>query len=134
MQFPKGVRVTVEPRHESWFEADLPPVLARHDAALCLSDSPERRTPLLRTARWGYLRMHAGRARPFPCYGRGALESWAERLAKLWPASASIYVYFNNDDAACALRDAQRFAGATTRAGLEPTRVPSPREITVGGE
>jgi uncharacterized protein YecE (DUF72 family) len=131
-QFPKGVRVAVEPRHESWFSDEIAALLERRGAAFCLSDSPQRKTPYWRTAAWGYLRMHAGRATPAPCYGRAALATWAERLAELWPASASVYVYFNNDEAACALRDAQRFARAATRSGLRPSRVPSAHEISVG--
>jgi uncharacterized protein YecE (DUF72 family) len=130
-QFPEGVKVAVEPRHASWFDQATKRVLERHGAAYCLSDSIGRRSPHWRTANWGYLRMHEGRAKPHPCYGRSALRTWAERLAQLWPRSATVYVYFNNDEAACALRDAQRFAGAAANAGLEPTRVPSPRELSV---
>jgi uncharacterized protein YecE (DUF72 family) len=133
-QFPDDVRVAVEPRHESWFEVDTPGVLARHGAAFCLSDSPERKTPHWRTATWGYLRLHAGRADPRPCYGRSALRSWAERLAEMWPTSANVYVYFNNDACGCAVRDAQRFAGAARRVGLTPTRVPRAHEVSVGKE
>ena len=67
-QFPDHVRVTVEPRHASWFETDdTRRVLERHRAALCLSDSPDRRSPRWRTASWGYLRFLAGRASPGPC-------------------------------------------------------------------
>jgi len=130
-QFPDDVRVAVEPRHESWFEVDTPTVLMRHGAALCLSDSPGRKTPHWRTTSWGYLRLHAGRAYPQPCYGRTALRSWAERLAAMWPKSATIYVYFNNDECGCAIRDARRFAGAVERAGLSPSRVPPARDIRI---
>jgi len=131
VQFPDEIRVAVEPRHQSWFEVDTPGLLARHGAAFCLADNAGRRTPDWRTADWGYLRMHAGRAHPNPCYGRGALQSWAKRLAEMWPASATIYVYFNNDECGCALRDAQRFATAVERAGLTPSRVAPAREISV---
>jgi uncharacterized protein YecE (DUF72 family) len=130
-QFPSDVRVAVEPRHESWFEADTPAVLRSHRAAFCLSDSPARRTPYWRTADWGYLRMHQGRSNPSPCYGRAALQGWAKRLSDLWSPKATVYAYFNNDTAGCALRDAQRFANAVSAVGLEPTRVPSPREVHV---
>jgi uncharacterized protein YecE (DUF72 family) len=130
-QFPKGVRVTVEPRHDSWYSDDIASLLEHHGAAFCLTDSPERKTPYWRTAEWGYLRMHAGKASPHPCYGDAALATWARRLAELWPVSATVYVYFNNDERACALRDANRFAAAAARAGLRPTRVPSLREISV---
>jgi len=133
-QFPASVKVAFEPRHESWFDPATKKLLERHGAALCLADSIGRRSPHWRTANWGYLRMHEGRASPHPCYGRSALRSWAERLARLWPSSATIYVYFNNDERACALRDAQRFANALSAEKLRPSRVPAAREITLASD
>ncbi len=130
-RFPKKVRVSFEPRHESWFDADTRSVLERRGAALCLSDTPQRKSPHWRTAEWGYLRMHAGRATPHPCYGRRALATWAQRLADMWPPSATIYVYFNNDERACALRDAALFARAIEKAGLEASHAPSTSEVHI---
>jgi uncharacterized protein YecE (DUF72 family) len=130
--FPAGVRVAVEPRHGSWFSDEVRDLLSQHGAALCLADSPRRRTPLWRTAGWTYLRMHQGTATPPPCYGRQALASWASRLAELVGADADAYVYFNNDPAGCAVRDARVFARAAARAGLRPTRVPAAGEVRVG--
>jgi len=127
--FPASTRVAVEPRHESWYHDDLAVVLAKHNAAYCMSDSPGSRAPRWRTADWGYLRLHEGRARPHPCYGRRALETWAERLAELFRSRHDVYVFFNNDHNACALRDAQRFAAAVRRAGLRPTRVPTAQDV-----
>jgi len=126
--FPRHVRIAFEPRHESWHQEETAALLARHDAAFCLSDHPSRRAPLWRTAGWGYLRFHQGRASPFPCYGRSALRSWAGRLADLWADTDDLYVYFNNDHGGCAVRDAHRFALALERVGLTPTRVPGARE------
>jgi uncharacterized protein YecE (DUF72 family) len=121
--FPARTRVAVEARHSSWFSDDLRAVLERHDAALCLADRRSRPvTPLWRTASWGYLRMHQGRGASEPCYGRTALSSWARRLALLFSAEDDVYVYFNNDAGACALRDARRFSSALSASGLEPTR------------
>jgi uncharacterized protein YecE (DUF72 family) len=130
--FPPSVRVAVEPRHDSWFSEELFDLLEERSVALCLADSPHRRTPLRRTTDWGYVRFHQGRASPSPCYGRAALTSWARRLAELWPPSADVFAFFNNDPLGCAVRDAARFAGMSRRAGLEPTRVPSVRCVRVG--
>ena len=127
--FPPDVRVAVEFRHESWFSDGTRALLADHDAAFCLADSPKRRTPEWRTASWGYVRFHEGRSSPRPCYGRAALAGWADRLAGLFGPDEDLYAFFNNDPRGCAVRDAQRFARAVERAGLAPTRVPSPREV-----
>jgi uncharacterized protein YecE (DUF72 family) len=130
--FPAGVKVAVEPRHPSWAVPELARLLESREAALCLADNHGPVTPLWPTASWGYLRLHAGRARPEPCYGRQALATWAGRLADLWPPSAEVYAFLNNDTAGCALRDARWLAAAARRAGLEPTRVPGPAEAPVG--
>jgi uncharacterized protein YecE (DUF72 family) len=108
--FPRSVRVAVEFRHPSWYTDATTSVLAEHDAALCLADSPRRRTPEWRTASWGYLRMHEGRASPYPCYGRQALTSWARRLVDMFKPSEDVYVYFNNDVNACAVANAEQFS------------------------
>ena len=129
--FPGDVRVAVEFRHDSWFTEETQAILRRHDAAFCLADSPKRRTPLWRTASWGYVRLHEGRSSPRPCYGRAALAGWAGRLAELFAAGDDVYAFFNNDPRGCAVRDAQRFGGAVERVGLVPTRVPASREVSV---
>jgi uncharacterized protein YecE (DUF72 family) len=131
--FPKDVRLAVEPRDDSWFSDQVRAMLEDHGAALCLADSPHRQGPAWRTADWGFLRFHEGRASPRPCYGEGALEAWAERVASLWPSSADVFCYFNNDTHACALRDAITFARLARKAGLEPTRVPDPSEVRLSG-
>ena len=130
--FPPGVRVAVEPRHDSWWTDQVRDLLASHGAALCLADSPQRHTPVWRTADWTYLRLHQGTAAPRPCYDRAALAAWARRLADLVGPDADAYVYFNNDPGGCAVRDAVWFAEEAIAAGLHPTRVPSLEEAPVG--
>src|SRR5205814_8610141 len=110
---------------------DVRSLLEKHHAALCWADRFGPIAPLWVTTDWGYLRFHQGRARPRPCYGRDALESWVERIDSTLPRSAEMFVYFNNDFHACALRDAIVFALLAERAGLRPSRVPRPSEVTV---
>jgi uncharacterized protein YecE (DUF72 family) len=130
--FPPGIRVAVEPRHGSWWTDEVRDLLTTHGAALCLADSPRRYTPVWRTADWTYLRLHEGTAHPHPCYDRQTLATWAHRLADLVGPDADAYVYFNNDPAGCAVRDAIWFAEEAAAAGLSPTRVPLLDEAPVG--
>ncbi|MFF3288745.1 DUF72 domain-containing protein [Streptomyces sp. NPDC003023] len=126
--FPRTVRVAVELRHASWWAAGarLRTVLDRHGSALCWADRGSRPvTPLWRTASWGYVRLHAGLARPSPRYGRQALRSWAWRIADAWPDEADVYVYFNNDHGGAAVLDAARFAGAAETLGRTVSRTPA---------
>ncbi len=125
------VRVAVEFRDDSWYTDEVRELLAAYDAALVLADTPRRRQPYWRTASWGFVRFHEGRAQPQPCYGEGALTTWAERIASMWEAEDDVFVFFNNDGRACALRDAAVFARLAERAGLQPTRVVSPSEVRV---
>jgi len=129
--FGPGERIAFEPRHASWFVPEVQTVLERHGAALCLADSKGKQSPFWRTADWGYVRFHHGLASPSSCYGRTALETWAERLSKMWPAGADVFVYFNNDWNGCALRDAIVLARLAENLGLRPTRVPPSSEVTV---
>ena len=122
--FDPSVRVAVEFRDESWFQPETQSVLERHRAALCLADSPRRNQPALRTAGWAFIRFHEGAGSRAPGYERSALAAWVTRIAQMWPQTADVYVYFNNDTAGHAIRDAAVFAQLAAAAGLSPTRVP----------
>jgi uncharacterized protein YecE (DUF72 family) len=121
-QFPAGVRVAVEPRHASWWTPAVRETLERHGAALCWADRLGRPvTPLWRTAAFGYLRLHEGRARPRPRYGRRALGSWLDRVATAF-GPADVFTYFNNDPAGAALADAATLAAMARSRGLAVSR------------
>jgi uncharacterized protein YecE (DUF72 family) len=108
--FPKGVRLVVEPRHKSWWTDEVRRTLESYNAALSWSDRDGRPVaPLWRTADFGYLRLHHGRAHPRPRYGRQALATWVRRLREAFPADADTYVYFNNDPGGAAIVDARAF-------------------------
>jgi uncharacterized protein YecE (DUF72 family) len=130
--FPSGVRLAVEPRDPSWFTPATRALLERRGAAWCMADRPGWSAPRWRTAEWGYLRLHEGRATPRPCYGRTALATWAERLAEVFGPGDDLFAYLNNDGEGCAPRDARVLAARVRAAGLRPTRVPGPRETPVG--
>ena len=123
-EFPGDIRVAVEPRHESWFTDETRDVLAKHGAALSWADRKGRPTgPLWTTTDWGYLRLHEGRARPWPRYGRTALGTWLERVG----AFSRAYVYFNNDQGGAAVEDATAMIAMARRRGVEVSRSPAGR-------
>src|SRR3954469_23706107 len=115
--FPSGTRVAVEPRHDSWWTPETLEVLESRGAALCWADVQARPvTPLRRTADWGYVRFHQGRAQPWPRYGRRSLDTWVDRIATTWSDAHDVYAYFNNDPGGAAVADAVTFGRAATRA------------------
>ncbi|WP_446220268.1 DUF72 domain-containing protein [Micromonospora sp. IBHARD004] len=130
--FPADVRVAVEPRHPSWWSDDTRRVLERRRAALVWADRLSRPVaPLWRTTDFGYLRLHEGRARPWPRYGRAALASWVRRLGETFGDAEPAYVYFNNDPGGAAIVDAVAFAALARRAGLPVSRTPRARPTGV---
>jgi uncharacterized protein YecE (DUF72 family) len=112
--FGQAHRVAVEMRHQSWQTDDVRRVLESHNSACCWADRQGRLEPRWRTADWGYVRFHEGTASPRPCYGRGALRSAASEIAAGFDRREDVYVYFNNDAGACAVRNARRFARLAT--------------------
>lgn len=133
--FPAGVRVAVEVRHPSWIEgqaaSEVRSVLESRRAAWVIADGGPVALPAWVTADWSYIRFHRGTGRPEYCYTQPALRKWAATVADLLGRERDVYCYFNNDPNGCALRDARWFAAAASRAGLDPTRVPSPGETPV---
>jgi uncharacterized protein YecE (DUF72 family) len=119
--FPRGSRVAVEPRHETWWTDEVRDVLTQRRAALCWADRRGRpATPLWRTADWGYVRMHEGIASPRPSYGRTALATWLDRLDDAWPrrSAADVFVFFNNDRGGAAVRNALALSRMAARRGM----------------
>lgn len=130
--FPRSVRVAVEFRHDSWLHPETEAVLAEHAAAFCLTDRDGKRSAVTRTADWTYLRMHSGCAAPRPCYDDASIDRWAADIAARWGAGADAWVYFNNDPAGCAVRDAALAGPIFARHGMAAGRVPDPTIARVG--
>jgi uncharacterized protein YecE (DUF72 family) len=126
--FPSGVRLAVEPRHESWWTDDVRRVLTRHNAALCWADRKGAITPLWRTADWGYLRFHEGAHDPWPFYTDDELDAWAHQIVEIFPADdEDVFVYFNNDPGCAAIDNAITFAALAAARGRAASRVPATR-------
>lgn len=124
-EFPAGIRVAVEPRHPSWWTAEVRDGLAARNAALCWADRLSRPvTPLWRTATFGYLRLHEGRAKPWPRYGRRAIDAWLAQIHESYPGGDDVFVYFNNDHGGAAVADAAAFSRRGRHLGLAVTRAP----------
>jgi uncharacterized protein YecE (DUF72 family) len=127
--FPRHAKVAVEFRDDSWYKEEVREVLVRHRASLCLADRGEELvTPAWSTTNWGYVRFHLGKGKPDSGYRPLALQGWAKRIAGLWKPDQAVFVYFNNDPNACAIRDAARLAGYLKELGIEVSRTPSSPE------
>jgi uncharacterized protein YecE (DUF72 family) len=94
-------------RHPSWFADDVYALLREHRAALVIGDHPERQFQAHElTTSWTYVRMHCGRHGGSGAYSDEELRAWGQRIAG-WRANVEVFVYFNNDWEAFAVRNAR---------------------------
>jgi uncharacterized protein YecE (DUF72 family) len=113
-KLPLGYRYVVEFRDASWFEPAVRDALAVRDIAFCIHDYPGLKVPQWVTRDdLAYVRLHGYSALYVGSYPRRALKRRAEELRELESRASSVFVYFNNDTAAAAPKDA-----ATLRAML----------------
>lgn len=113
---PKTARHVFEFRHESWLEEEVFGVLRRYNAGFCVFDMPEVTCPLVATADFAYIRFHGSTGLYWSCYSDEELADWAKRLTKLAANLEAVYIYFNNDAEAFAVKNA-----ITLRSYLETT-------------
>ena len=88
---PAGAKAAVEFKSRSWHDDEVYATLEKNGVALCVSDheDPSRTTPLVRTARFAYVRLRSA------SYSDDALESWVDRiLAGDWEDA---FVFFTQD-------------------------------------
>ena len=101
---PRGTRVALEVRHDSWLTDDVYTVLRENDAAFCLSDTDEVADPdklLVPTSSWGYLRLRRTE------YTDADLQAWRKRVdAQAW---SDAYVFFKHEDEGKGPAFAKRF-------------------------
>jgi uncharacterized protein YecE (DUF72 family) len=85
---PSGMRTAIELRDASWHSDEVFEVLRAHDVGLCISDSEELTTPVVRTAEVGYFRLrHEG-------YDDADLARWA---ADIMAFGGEVFVYFKHE-------------------------------------
>lgn len=111
---PSRMRAAFEFRDPSWWTEDVLRTLDGAGAAFVLADRPGARVADVVTGGWAYMRFHQGQER-HPGYTREKLRRWARRIAAL-PAE-DVFVYFNNDTGAAAVRDAAALTGMLRRLG-----------------
>ena len=86
----KGHKIAFELADPSWDADDARDVLARHDAALCVTEDDDHTPVLAKTASWGYVRLRKTR------YDARALATWRARIEGAGFARA--YVFFKHED------------------------------------
>lgn len=104
---PRRHRYAFEFRDESWWSEEVFEVLERNGAAAVWSDIERRRSPVVDTADFRYVRWHGpGESAYTGRYGHSRLQPLARRIEEWNAAGQEVFVYFDNDEAGYAPADA----------------------------
>ncbi len=107
-QLPPWMQVALEFRHLSWHHEAVFELLEHYGVAYCVMSGAQLPCILRATAPFVYVRLHG----PDPQYLYAGsyiddqLQWWAERLREWQSMGRDIFVYFNNDGYANAVRNA----------------------------
>ena len=104
---PQGMKHVIEFRHQSWLEEEVFEILRKYNIGLCIFDMPSFTCPLVATADFAYIRFHGSSGLYSSCYSDEELANWAKNLASLATNLKAVYIYFNNDAEAFAVRNAK---------------------------
>jgi uncharacterized protein YecE (DUF72 family) len=103
---PQGIKHALEFRHRSWFEDRVFDTLHKYNVAFCVFDMPYLDCPLVATADFAYIRFHGSTELYSSDYSDDELAFWAERIKELAKEIKEVYIYFNNDAEAFAIKNA----------------------------
>ena len=104
---PKSFRYAFEFREPSWFANEVYGLLQKHNVALCIYHQMGYDSPHEITADFIYVRFHGTESTYGGSYPDAALRDWASRIEKWRAGQKDVYVYFNNDPEAAAVRNGQ---------------------------
>lgn len=110
-------RAVLEVRHASWLVDAVFDRLARANVALCLHDWKEQPVTGPVTADFVYVRRHGTERRYGGAYTERMLRDDAARIRRWRAEGRDVFVYFNNDRHAAAVRNARRLAELLEGAG-----------------
>lgn len=115
------LRLVCEFRHESWFHPVIYRLLKQYQVAWCIADGAKYRRKDLVTADFAYLRYH-GRSQMFASnYSKAVLLKEARLIQRYLRDGLDVFVYFNNDANANAVRNARLLKRVLAAMKVTPT-------------
>jgi uncharacterized protein YecE (DUF72 family) len=104
-----GRRHCIEFRHPTWFVDETYDALREHGVALVIGDRPEVKSfqSQVFTTDWTFVRFHYGSRGRRGNYSEAELQDWAATFRE-WREQVEVFMYFNNDWEAFAVRNALR--------------------------
>jgi uncharacterized protein YecE (DUF72 family) len=118
---PRAREYAFEFRDPSWNQEAIYDILRRHNAAYVITEIAGYQSPELLTSDFTYIRLHGPGERAYQGdYSQEQLQKWADRIRKWSTSLRSIYVYFDNDQAGFAAKNARELKHIV--AERQPTR------------
>lgn len=103
---PPAHRYVFEFRNPTWNVPEVYEILRRHNAAFCIYELAGFLSPLEITADFSYVRLHGPGNKYQGDYSASTLCTWAKRIGEWGKNLRHIFVYFDNDQAAFAAKNA----------------------------
>lgn len=103
---PSHHSYTFEFREPSWLNDKVYELLHKHNAAFCIYELAGFYSPIEITADWTYVRLHGPGGKYQGSYNDRTLREWAKRIERWSGKLKSCYVYFDNDQAGFAAKNA----------------------------
>ena len=103
---PRGHRYTFEFRNHTWYNKEVYSILKKHNCAFCIYHLEHHLSPLEVTADFVYIRLHGPGNKYQGSYTATALKKWAARCTGWRDEKKDVFVYFDNDQAAYAVKNA----------------------------
>ena len=102
-----GPRYSIEFRDQSWHNSQVFQLLRDHNVAFCIYELGGVRSPIEVTADFVYVRLHGPGNKYQGDYSTETLKSWAAHIERWIDSSRDVYVYFDNDQAGYAVKNAR---------------------------
>jgi len=113
---PADFSYTMEFRDPSWHTESIFDLLTEHGVCFCLFEISGLDTPEVLTSDFVYVRLHGPGAEAYRgAYGEQALAGWAGRIRRWLRQGRGVWLFFDNDEAGYAARDARCLLGLLVR-------------------
>ena len=103
---PEDYRYTFELRDPDWHNDEIYALLIEHNVAFCIFELGDVRSPQVCTADFVYIRLHGPQGPYAGSYSARALRRWAEKLSGWQAQGKDVFIFFDNDEAAYAVKNA----------------------------
>ncbi len=103
---PKKYKYTFEFRDDTWWNEDTYEILKNNNAAFCIYELGNQKSPKEITADFIYIRLHGPKEKYSGNYSKEILSGWSGAFAQWGKNVSEIYCYFDNDAGGYAVKNA----------------------------